>query len=397
MLKFSRYMIAAVAVCYAVLLGALQLPLVSRTQPIDKTQPISRLADPETALTFARVEMGNRTHMLLVIEQKPDGAMAIDLSKIAGKDLKDPFDALDHFGQQNLIQMFERRKGLARYFKQNQFLASATGARHISFGTNFLDHGEEVSNETPFRFPRLNEPTASISSLTIDPETQMLDYEVELCMRFDRPVASLDAFDAARKLIFLCGDFSDRKKMLEGMPDNEEKLSGIGFTDAKSLPGFFPTGPYMVVPRDWRTFVAGEAIGTSLNGASMQHTSGNQMLEDFRSMANIALHDGTEEKWTHRGQPVSLLPTGKIEEGQVLLSGTTGGVLFRPPSLMAKVILGAKFAMTGRFLTGVSGFRSVVNDTIKAAIDEKIMLMPGDTVVHHSARLGSIRTAIEAK
>ena len=394
-LRYLYYSLVAAAACYGALFVALQLPMVSRTEPIEARFPVSQLADPGKALTFARASVEGVPHMLLVTEQTEQGARAIDLNAMAERELGDPFEALDHFGRQALVQMTDRQQSLAQLYNQAEFLPTVQGPRHISFGTNFLDHGTEVNNETPFYFPRLTKPTASISNLAIDPERQMVDYEVELCMSFDRPIAKLDDFDAARKMVFLCGDFSDRKLMLEGMPDNEETLSGIGFTDAKSLPGFFPTGPYMVVPEDWHAFVAEEAIGTSLNGDVMQFTTGDLMIEDFRGMTDIALKSGSETKWTHHGKPVGLLPTGRIEEGQVLLSGTTEGVLFRPPSLRTKIILGAKYAMTGGFLTGVSGFRSVVNDTIDAAIADRIMLMPGDIVKHHSKRLGTIVTRIK--
>ncbi|TLP48679.1 hypothetical protein FDK21_03190 [Cohaesibacter sp. CAU 1516] len=396
-MRYFYYIIVAIAACYGALFVALQLPMVSRTQPIEAALPISQLANPAKALTFARANVDGMPHMLLVTELTGQGAKAIDLSVMAGRDLNDPFDALDHFGRPALVQMADAHQKTAQSFDQTQLLAAVQGSRHISFGTNFLDHGTEVHNETPFYFPRLTEPTPSISSLAIDPEHQMIDYEVELCMSFDRPIAKLEDFDAARKLVFLCGDFSDRKVMLDGMPDNEETLSGIGFTDAKSLPGFFPTGPYMVVPDDWQAFIASEVIGTSLNGEPMQLTTGNMMIEDFRSMTDIALKSGSETKWTHHGNPVGLLPTGRIETQQVLLSGTTEGVLFRPPSLKAKITLGAKYAMTGRFLTGMSGFRSVVNDSINAAITDKIMLMPGDKVKHHSSRLGMIVTTIKKR
>lgn len=396
-MRFFYSIVAAITTCYGALFVALQLPMVSRTQPIEATLPVSQLANPSKTLTFARTNVDGMPHMLLVTEETERGAKAIDLSVMAEEDLKDPFDALDHFGRQALFEMVEIPSSSGQLFNQAQFLPAVQGPRHISFGTNFLDHGTEVHNETPFYFPRLTEPTASISNLAIDPEHQMVDYEVELCMSFDRPIAELEDFDAARKLVFLCGDFSDRKLMLEGMPDNEETLSGVGFTDAKSLPGFFPTGPYMVVPLDWRSFIAEETIGTSLNGNVMQFTTGDMMIKDFRAMAEIALKSGSQKKWTHHGEPVGLLPQGRIETGQVLLSGTTEGVLFRPPSLKAKIILGAKYAMTGQFLTGMSGFRSVVNDVINAAISDKIMLMPGDKVKHYSNRLGTIVTTIKKR
>lgn len=397
MLRFAMSFAALIIFSYAALWVALQRPLVFRTKPINAPQPVSQLAPRQDALTFARTLISGARHLLLVTEHAANGIKAIDLTDLAGRPLEEPFEALDVFGAQTLTKLAREQGGRASSFAQSALLPAAAGVHHISFGTNFRDHGEEVDNVTPFRFPRLSEPTASRSALLIDPETEMIDYEVEICMRFDRAIATLDDFDRARKVLFLCGDFTDRKRMLEGMPGNEDTLSGIGFTDAKSLPGFFPTGPYMVVPKDWKVFVSNQAIGTSLNGASMQYTTGDKMIEDFRSMAGIALQDGDKTKWSYQGKPVSLLPSGRIEPGQVLLSGTAGGVLFRPPSLGSRIILGAKYVMTGRFLSGMSGFRSVVKDIAEATLQEKIMLMPGDEVIHHSSSLGTIVTRIEAR
>ena len=395
MLKLFGYAAGGVVISYLALFAAIKTFSVPEPLPIDVTQPVSQLADPAEALTFARVMDGGTPHLLLVTRQTDTGADAIDLTALSTTPLDEPFDAIDLFGRDVLVQMVVAPDRRARDYAQDTFLPAASGAKHIAFGTNFADHGAEVRNETPFRFPRLNAPTASVTEIAIDPKMQLIDYEVELCMRFDRPIATLQDFEDAQKIVFLCGDFSDRKVMLEGMPEGEDTISGIGFTDAKSLPGFFPTGPFMVVPRDWKRFLADEEIGTSLNGAPMQHTSGDKMVVDFRGMVALTLQDGTNAHWTSKGAPVSLLPTGRIEAGQVLLSGTTGGVLFRPPSKAAIALYGAKYGMTGGFLTKQSGYRSVINDSIQATFDAGIMLQPGDEVIYHSSRLGKITSVLK--
>ena len=69
----------------------------------------------------------------------------------------------------------------------------------------------------------------------------LLDYEVELCMRFDRTISSPEDFDAAVKGLFLCGDFTDRGKLIRLVdPDNLD--SGRGFSDGKSRVDFYPSG-----------------------------------------------------------------------------------------------------------------------------------------------------------
>ncbi|MBX2805159.1 MAG: fumarylacetoacetate hydrolase family protein [Hyphomicrobiales bacterium] len=383
---------ALLGLSYLALFAALQAPMVTATQPLEADLPGTILAAPDEALTFARTQIAGKPHLLLVTGWKEDGVMALDLTKVALTPLENGFAALDHFGRGALIEMIPILADKVQFFSQSALLPVAEGPRHISFGTNFADHGAEVNNEMPFHFPRLVKPTASVTSIAIDPDAQMIDYEVEICMSFDRKIASLEDFDAAREQLFLCGDFTDRKIMLQGMPEDEDRLSGIAFTDAKSLPGFFPTGPYAVIPRDWRSFVAQEALATTLNDRPMQWTMGGQMILDFRDMTKAALASGERKKWTSKGDPVALLPTNPIEPGQVLLSGTTEGVLFRPPSQRVIITLGAKYGMLGGFLSGKSGYRYVLDEIIQRTIDRKIMLVPRDIVVHHSSRLGTIRT-----
>lgn len=65
-------------------------------------------------------------------------------------------------------------------------------------GTNFPEHAEEASSGSVFQFPKFG--ARSPARTTVKREDGiLLDYEVELCGRFDRDITALDDFDAATK------------------------------------------------------------------------------------------------------------------------------------------------------------------------------------------------------
>ena len=159
----------------------------------------------------------------------------------------------------------------------------------------------------------------------------LLDYEVEFCMRFDRAIASVEDFDAAAKGLFLCGDFTDRAKLTRLVdPDNLD--SGSGFSDGKSGPDFFPAGALLVVPRDWKSFVADERFMTFVNGQRRQDARGGEMTLDFRELVAKALGDMDSPRFLYRGEYFKLAPEGQIDADMTLMSGTAEGVIFTGPS-----------------------------------------------------------------
>ncbi|MEL6761889.1 MAG: fumarylacetoacetate hydrolase family protein, partial [Myxococcota bacterium] len=240
-------------------------------------------------------------------------------------------------------------------------------------------------------------PSKPIDTLPIDAEEVLLDYEVELCMRFDRDIRTLQDFDAAQKIVFLCGDFTDRARLLRGIPDDEEHLSGIGFSEPKSGAGMMPTGFFAVVPHDWRTFLAGETVSTRRGKSLMQLASGADMIMDFRQMVSFVLGAGDNARWRFDGESVPLSDRGIIRRGQVLLSGTAGGVLFRPPTTRDIACGAAAYVCLGQFLVDSTPRRYVIEEAIARDFALRRFLRPGERVRHDSRYLGRIDVHIVAK
>jgi 2-keto-4-pentenoate hydratase/2-oxohepta-3-ene-1,7-dioic acid hydratase in catechol pathway len=217
----------------------------------------------------------------------------------------------------------------------------------------------------------------------------LLDYEVELCVRFDRELRAAEDFDIAVKGFFLCGDFTNRNALINlADPDNLD--SGSGFSDAKSGPDFFPTGPFLVIPRDWRSFVSNIRITTSVNGSARQDARGSEMTLDFRALVDKAFDDMTEPRFLHRGEYSTLMPDGAIATTAALMSGTPEGTIFSPPTRGDIIEAMVAFVLAG----GPLGDESFMDIARKRFISNELSgrhyLQPGDAVYHGSNYLGDI-------
>ena len=341
-----------------------------------------QIANPQTALTFAYDQ--HRAVLLVVAEHPQRGTQAIKLDG----EFADAFAALQAYGRRELISRVRSAAG-AQWYAQSSLSPITTSRWHIAFGGNFAAHADETDLEQPFAFPKIGAPTAAVSALEFD-DAMLLDYEAELCLIFDRPIRSMADFDAAEKGVFLCADTTDRATLLRDLPADEAVFGGTGFTDSKSFPGFFSTGPYLVIPNDWQRFVHEQPMVTYVDGQLMQYAFGSEMIYPFDRMIEYSLAQGNRNYWETQGQQVSLLHNAMISPGSALLSGTGEGVIFRPPGQRDIILGGIAYFVTGSFLHGSGARDYVIERYIKKAQQGKIFLQPGEQVVHQSQNLGAI-------
>lgn len=271
----------------------------------------------------------------------------------------------------------------------DRLLPSAPGGTvHIGTGTNFPEHAEESNSGAVFQFPKFGTATPARTVVAAQPGI-LLDYEVELCMRFDRDIAALADFDAAVKGVFLCGDFTNRNALVH-MADPDNLDSGFGFSDAKSGSGHFPSGPFLLVPRDWKRFVAALRMTTRVNDEPRQDARGAEMTLDFRQLAERALGDMEKPRFHYRGAFHRLAPQGRITADMTLMSGTSEGVIFTPPS-RADVIEGVgAYLLGGGPLSATGLVEQVKREFIANERKSGHFLQPGDRVRHGSNHLGDI-------
>jgi 2-keto-4-pentenoate hydratase/2-oxohepta-3-ene-1,7-dioic acid hydratase in catechol pathway len=312
---------------------------------------------------------------------------AIDLGVAAA----DMFDAVAMVGPERLSAL--RAGGTAKRYAVSELLSPAGVAdAHIASGTNFIEHQQEADIGSVFNFPKFGQATPAVATVKLNAGV-LLDYEVEICVRFDRDIASLADFDAARKGFFVCGDFSDRAMLVQRV-DRANVASGIGFTDAKSGPDFFPTGPVMVIPQDWAGFVAVERIVTKVNGGMRQDARGGEMILDFRELTDKALKDAANPRYVRDGEKVTLFPGSAIPRGAVLMSGTAEGVIFMPPTPEDFAEGRRRVLASGAPPSEAAEGRATIEAFIEREMAARRYLQPGDVVEHASASMGQARVTV---
>lgn len=350
----------------------------------------SRLADPAKAFTFAQVGGGaSGVRTVLVTAYGRADVEAVDLTALGAGMNADIFDVMDRIGDRRLRDAFAH--GARRSYAIAQLAPVAgNGQRHVATAINFREPDRSEETDNVFLFPKFGTATAARTQVTRLPGA-LLDYEVEICARFDRTIRTIADFDAARKGFFLCGDFTDRATLMRRV-DPRDVTSGEGFTDAKSAADFFPTGPFLVVPRDWRAFVATERVVTYVNGAIRQDARGGEMRLDFRALVAKALRPGG--RYSYRGARIPLLEGDTIPRGATVMSGTSEGVIFAPPRMTDYFKGGAQYIFTGPMLDGKSPYDTMVETYVKKLRASGRFLKPGDVVAHDSSSLGDIKVRV---
>ena len=344
------------------------------------------LAPIEQAHTFAQVRQGDRVHTLLAVKLDAGKLTAFDLSASSGLYSADAFDVIDRFDAATLDAMARQAHDTASYPVDRLLGVGPRGLAHIAAGTNYPAHGEEVGMHEAFLFPKMSAAGGPRARVVAAPGA-LLDYEVEVCARFDRELRSSADFDAARKGFFLCGDFSDRATLVRNI-DLKNPASGDGFADAKSGPDRFPSGALLVVPRDWKAFLQGVTIATHVDGQQRQHAKAGDMIKDLRAIVSETLSEAGTRTWSYAGGHIPLVARKAIGTESAVLTGTGDGVVFKEPEpAVIKAVMSAKdraeqLAQIERYLAREAARR--------------IYLQPGNRVRHSSNYLGWIDATVVA-
>lgn len=348
-----------------------------------------RIAPLSEAVTLAQRQRADGSiATILVTALEGDRLSGIDLALLDAEESAGPLAALASVDEERLQPGALSGEPIERFAMSDLLPAAPSGDRHIGTGTNFPEHADESGSDAVFQFPKFGRASPSRMTVAARPDT-LLDYEVEFCMRFDREIASIEDFDAATKGLFLCGDFTDRAKLVRilktgGLDD------GRGFSDGKSREDFYPSGSLLVIPRDWRSFIASERMTTHVNGEPRQDARGREMTLDFRALAEMALGDMERQRFLYQDEMYRLAPQPSITPAMTLMSGTSEGVIFSEPT-RGEIIEGAvKWLFDGYWLRGESVIDAVIETLIANRTEAEIFLQPGDVVIHRSSRMGDI-------
>lgn len=385
-------------------LAIVALALLWATSPDPKTNPASfedeplamGLAPLDEAVTLAQADSSEEgVATLLVTALDGDTIEAVDLSSISDNRDSDPFAVLAGFEDGQLAALAADENRSQSYPFTDLLPAAGTGERHIATGTNFPEHAEEASSDAVFQFPKFGAATPPRTTVARQ-SGMLLDYEIEMCMRFDRTIASLVDFDAAVKGLYLCGDFTDRATLIRLIdPDNLD--SGRGFSDGKSGPDFYPAGGLLVIPRDWKAFAASERITTAVNKDPRQDARGGEMTLDFRGLAEKALGDMNRARFLFQDEYHRLANQPAITPDMTLMSGTAEGVIFTQPTRGDLIEGGVKWLVGGDMFTGKGAVESIIETFIESEMKSGHFLQPGDTVHYRSSRMGDVVIEVRAE
>lgn len=355
------------------------------------------IASVEQALTLAQIKSFEKYDTLLILNETEDSVedrevISFNLSRFYNQYPDDPLDLITAVGADTIRNdLQENRPMIDRSRYLDLVISPVIGGAHVAAGTNYKAHGDEVEIDHVFLFPKFSEPTPHIARISAKPDT-LMDYEIELCARFDRDISSKREFEQSVKGIFLCGDYTDRATLLRKI-DVDDVTSGRGFTDAKSGVNRFPVGPYTVVPNDWVSFLDNVEMKLWVNGALRQDAKGDEMIDKLDDIVFNSLAQGLELRWTRNDVRIPLLQNASINKGQVVLTGTPEGVVFRKPSTSFKVMNGAEWFFSFSFLSSAP-----INYVIEEYIaEEKMMnkyLQPGDNVRMQASYLGEIWVSV---
>ncbi|WP_179957706.1 fumarylacetoacetate hydrolase family protein [Exilibacterium tricleocarpae] len=346
------------------------------------------IIDLNEGLTLAQIENGGQLNTLAVVEDEGRAIKGINLSEVTdvAGDIVSTYQRLGYEKIADIV--LANRASLTNRYPYSQLLSPAgTGRHHIALGLNYPEHADEVeADRRPFLFLKTTRATREQSITTGD--TILLDYEIEVCAR---PLQDIDADDRPASLVFgffICGDFTDRAALMRGI-DLDNMQSGRGFSVAKSREGFFPTGPYLVIPKDREAFLTTTSFSLYRGNALKQASSTANMIWSLDTIVDEIFTAQRSKRPTHSSKSKQWLNDDKITTDMVVLTGTPDGVIMRPPSFGFKFASGIGYLFKGGIFD-MSLRDYVVRSYIKDLFSQGIFLQGGERVVAAGDFMGRI-------
>lgn len=350
----------------------------------------TEIAPTDVALTLAQaLDPSGQTLTFLVTENTGKSVKAINLSDHFDYYPSEALNFIDRYGYETLSQTHDDLPVQSLAHKQ-LLAAGGEGAQHIAAGTNYLEHGEEADIDEVFLFPKYSKPTPNQTEIRYQTDV-LLDYEVELCMRWVKPIKTPEQ-SLGYAGMFVCGDFTDRAELLRKI-DVDNVTSGHGFSDAKSGKARFPTGPYIVVPKDWKSFLESVSLATYVNGEQRQQAAASEMIREPNSLIEMILEKGEQPIWRYQDQNVPLFNQQGINPHQNIVTGTPAGVVYNTPGWSYRISKSIKWLATFSFLDS-GPIDYILEQYIEESFNNKSYLQAGDKVQLTATYLGSISVDI---
>jgi 2,4-diketo-3-deoxy-L-fuconate hydrolase len=346
---------------------------------------------PEDALTLSRFNKDGQVHTFAVLEDDGETVTLIDISAELRRYDRNSFDVIKNLEFNEVVKLI-RTSSKKVTVKYEDLLPSVSGKEHLAIGINYAEHGKETGQVRPFMFPKYVDTDPAIHQLNYT-KGWLLDHEVELGIVF--PSAVCSTADLNRILIgfLVVNDFTDRATLMRKM-DSQNVTGGRGFPDAKSKKGFLPTGPYMVIPRDWRTFIKELHLKLSVNGKVRQNGSAKDMVWNIDKIIERSLSVKGQKKSFYQDKRVNLFEGNCIPANSIVITGTPSGVVFNAPTKGFIFGTVTKYIFTGGFFNAKM-HPYILQQYLKKEMTNPRYLKPGDHVESSINYLGTIKTSVK--
>ena len=292
----------------------------------------------DQGLTLARTMVDGRPHVLAVVRDDGETVTAVDLSAALATY---PSQPLDLFAGTSLADMAKLVGDVVSSGKAFDLAKSAlitpidTQGQHVATAVNYPAHAVEAGAppRQPFLFPKFAPGGPSVGRVA-DTPGGLFDYEIELGVVVDRPIASAGDLDEAVIGFTLVTDMTDRYSLIDKLyPGVGKSDAGVAsLAGAKSGPDRMQMADYVVVPFNRVAFRDQVEIRLAVNGENRQQDRVSSMTEDVDALIRRSLTAENRRNFSYRGAPIRLLPRGAWEPGMVLLTGTPAGTAFRAPA-----------------------------------------------------------------
>ena len=204
-----------------------------------------------------------------------------------------------------------------------RLLDPVPGARIVCQGANYRSHMIESGMDPDRAFNMLfTKSTASLTGPDDDivrpGHVRLLDYEVELGIVLGRPITGPVTVTEEN-----LADYVGAFVLAADVSARDVQLPQGQWYKGKSYPTFCPVGPYLCIPEPDEVSRWGELrLTLSVNGAVRQDSRAGDMV--FGPAATLTELSGLE----------------RLEVGDLLLTGTPGGVALQPPPALVQRLMG---------------------------------------------------------
>lgn len=290
-------------------------PLFS--ERLGQLPPLPVLADRSQALTLAR----DARNLLLITDIGDDQVSGVDLTAQFGPEAT--ADTLAFFRQTG-YEALETLQGPEITVAIDELaLPVSLGDAHLAAGTNYAEHAEEVLlDDPPFLFPKVVGATPWNAPVRW---VKRLDYEAELAAA---PLSTVtDPGDRVEYALILSNDFTDRLTLVREL-DLDRPMGTTGFAAGKGQPGFLPVGPWVVIPKH-ADFYRDLEVRLYVNGRLRQRFQAGNMILSIDDIVRQAFRDRSMD-YRRGSSPVALIPAAGLSPESLILTGTAGGVVFKP-------------------------------------------------------------------